>query len=89
MERLLMLDGFSLKFLFLIKKTLSETYLTLDPGRFMRMFMTGFTNEMLPCVWSIGTSLRGDWKGYHWNFNDTNVLDDITTLDVLAVNAGK
>jgi hypothetical protein len=33
--------------------------------------------------------VTGEDLQIHWNFNDTNVLDDNTTLDVLAVNVGK
>jgi cell surface protein SprA len=52
---------------------------------FMRMFMTGFTNNTMR--FGALDLIRGDWRGFtNTDFNDTNVLDDNTTLDVLAVN---
>ena len=55
--------------------------------RFMRMFMTGFTNNVTMRFGALDL-IRGDWRRFTntLDFNDTNVLDDNTTLDVLAVN---
>ena len=55
--------------------------------RFMRMFMTGFDKEITVRFGSLDL-VRGDWRRYTntFDFNDQNVLDDGTNLDVLAVN---
>ena len=55
--------------------------------RFMRMFMTGF-NENVTLRFGALDLVRGDWRRYTSSLdpNDTNVLDDGTNLDVLAVN---
>jgi cell surface protein SprA len=55
--------------------------------RFMRMFMTGFENEVTVRFGSLDL-VRGDWRRYtnSLDFSDPNVLDDGTNLDVLAVN---
>ena len=55
--------------------------------RFMRMFMTGFEKNVTMRFGALDL-IRGDWRRYTntLDFNDTNVLDDNTTLDVLAVN---
>lgn len=55
--------------------------------RFMRMFMTGFSNEVTVRFGALDL-VRGDWRRYTSTLdpNDTNVLDDGTNLDVLAVN---
>jgi cell surface protein SprA len=49
--------------------------------------MTGFTNNVTMRFGALDL-IRGDWRRFTntLNFNDTNVLDDNTTLDVLAVN---
>ncbi|MFV5700572.1 cell surface protein SprA [Flavobacterium sp. XS2P12] len=55
--------------------------------RFMRMFMTGF-NDQVTVRFGALDLVRGEWRRYAntLDFNDTNVADDETTLDVLAVN---
>lgn len=55
--------------------------------RFMRMFMTGF-NEQVTLRFGALDLVRGEWRRYTktLDFNDTNVEDDNTDLDVLAVN---
>ena len=55
--------------------------------RFMRMFMTGFNQEVTVRFGALDL-VRGDWRRYtnSLDFNDTNVADDGTDLDVLAVN---
>ena len=55
--------------------------------RFMRMFMTGFSNEVTVRFGALDL-VRGDWRRYTSTLdpNDVNVLDDGTNLDVLAVN---
>jgi cell surface protein SprA len=55
--------------------------------RFMRMFMTGFNEEVTLRFGSLDL-VRGDWRRYTstLDFNDTNVSDDGTELDVIAVN---
>jgi cell surface protein SprA len=55
--------------------------------RFMRLFMTGFNN---PVVLRFGALdlVRGEWRRYTntLDVSDTNMDDDRTDLDVLAVN---
>ncbi|MFT5602097.1 MAG: cell surface protein SprA [Flavobacteriales bacterium] len=55
--------------------------------RFMRMFMTGFSQELTVRFGSLDL-VRGEWRRFTntLDFNDTNVADDGTDLDVLAVN---
>ena len=55
--------------------------------RFMRMFMTGFSSEVTVRFGALDL-VRGEWRRYTntLDFNDTNVADDNTNLDVLAVN---
>jgi len=55
--------------------------------RFMRMFMTGFNNEVTVRFGALDL-VRGEWRRYTntLDFNDPNVADDGTNLDVLAVN---
>ncbi|MGO4817529.1 cell surface protein SprA [Flavobacterium sp. W22_SRS_FP1] len=55
--------------------------------RFMRMFMTGFNQEVTVRFGSLDL-VRGEWRRFtnSLDFNDTNVADDKTDLDVLAVN---
>jgi cell surface protein SprA len=55
--------------------------------RFMRMFMTGFS-EAVTVRFGALDLVRGEWRRYTntLDFNDTNVADDNTDLDVLAVN---
>ncbi|WP_035669833.1 cell surface protein SprA [Flavobacterium sp. 83] len=55
--------------------------------RFMRMFMTGF-NDLVTVRFGALDLVRGEWRRYTsaLDFNDTNVADDKTDLDVLAVN---
>ncbi len=55
--------------------------------RFMRMFMTGFNQEVTVRFGALDL-VRGEWRRYTntLDFNDTNVDDDQTDLDVLAVN---
>ena len=55
--------------------------------RFMRMFMTGFSKEVTIRFGALDL-VRGDWRRYIGTLdpNDTNVADDGTNLDVLAVN---
>ncbi|MCG9791508.1 T9SS outer membrane translocon Sov/SprA [Flavobacterium algicola] len=55
--------------------------------RFMRMFMTGFDQEVTLRFGSLDL-VRGEWRRYTntLDFTDTNVDDDGTDLDVLAVN---
>ncbi|RDI52174.1 T9SS outer membrane translocon Sov/SprA [Flavobacterium glaciei] len=55
--------------------------------RFMRMFMTGFNEEVTVRFGALDL-VRGEWRRYTntLDFNDTNVDDDGTNLDVLAVN---
>ncbi|MFV8371000.1 cell surface protein SprA [Flavobacterium sp. LB2P74] len=55
--------------------------------RFMRMFMTGFSEEVTVRFGALDL-VRGEWRRYTntLDFNDTNVADDDTNLDVLAVN---
>lgn len=55
--------------------------------RFMRMFMTGFANPVTLRFGSLDL-VRGEWRRYTNTLDpkDTNVDDDRTDLDVLAVN---
>ncbi|MDG1870568.1 MAG: cell surface protein SprA, partial [Flavobacterium sp.] len=55
--------------------------------RFMRMFMTGFSEEITVRFGSLDL-VRGEWRRYTntLQFDDTNVTDDGTILDVLSVN---
>ncbi len=55
--------------------------------RFMRMFMTGFSDAITVRFGALDL-VRGEWRRYNssLDFNDTNVSDDNTDLDVLAVN---
>ncbi|MFM9826432.1 cell surface protein SprA, partial [Flavobacterium sp.] len=55
--------------------------------RFMRMFMTGFSDQVTMRFGSLDL-VRGEWRRYTntLDVNDTNVDDDGTDLDVLAVN---
>lgn len=55
--------------------------------RFMRMFMTGF-NEAVTVRFGALDLVRGEWRRYTntLDLDDTNVADDGTDLDVLAVN---
>jgi cell surface protein SprA len=55
--------------------------------RFMRMFMTGFSNEVTVRFGALDL-VRGDWRRYTNTLdpNDAIVSDDGTALDVLAVN---
>lgn len=55
--------------------------------RFMRMFMTGFSDAVTVRFGSLDL-VRGDWRRYTntLDFNDTNIADDGTDLDVLTVN---
>ncbi len=55
--------------------------------RFMRMFMTGFNDEVTVRFGALDL-VRGEWRRYtnSLDFNDTNPDDDGTNLDVLAVN---
>ena len=55
--------------------------------RFMRMFMTGFSDEITMRFGALDL-VRGEWRRYTntLDLNDTNIADDGTDLDVLAVN---
>ncbi|HTG67407.1 MAG TPA: cell surface protein SprA, partial [Flavobacterium sp.] len=55
--------------------------------RFMRMFMTGFENEVTVRFGALDL-VRGDWRRYTSTLDpgDTNIVDDNTELDVTAVN---
>nr|WP_314839052.1 cell surface protein SprA [uncultured Flavobacterium sp.] len=55
--------------------------------RFMRMFMTGFNDEVTVRFGALDL-VRGEWRRYTnaLDFNDLNPDDDGTNLDVLAVN---
>ncbi|RTZ00338.1 cell surface protein SprA [Flavobacterium sp. RSP49] len=55
--------------------------------RFMRMFMTGFEDQVTVRFGALDL-VRGEWRRYTntLDFNDTNIDDDNTNLDVLAVN---
>ncbi len=55
--------------------------------RFMRMFMTGFENEVTMRFGALDL-VRGEWRRYTSTLdpNDANVDDDGTELDVAAVN---
>ncbi|RKS95209.1 protein involved in gliding motility SprA [Flavobacterium limicola] len=55
--------------------------------RFMRMFMTGFEEQVTVRFGALDL-VRGEWRRYTntLDFNDTNIDDDNTNLDVLAVN---
>ncbi|MFT7334714.1 MAG: cell surface protein SprA [Porticoccaceae bacterium] len=55
--------------------------------RFMRMFMTGFNQEVTVRFGALDL-VRGEWRRFTntLDFNDTNVADDNTDLDVLTVN---
>lgn len=55
--------------------------------RFMRMFMTGFSDDITLRFGSLDL-VRGEWRRYtnSLDFNDNNPDDDGTNLDVLAVN---
>ena len=55
--------------------------------RFMRMFMTGFSSEVTVRFGALDL-VRGEWRRFTntLDANDTNVDDDGTNLDVLAVN---
>jgi cell surface protein SprA len=54
---------------------------------FMRMFMTGFTEPITMRFGSLDL-VRGDWRRYTATLdaNDTDLTDDNTELDILAVN---
>jgi len=55
--------------------------------RFMRMFMTGFNDQMTVRFGALDL-VRGEWRRYTSSLdaNDTNQDDDGTDFDVLAVN---
>ena len=55
--------------------------------RFMRMFMTGFNNQMTMRFGALDL-VRGEWRRYTGTLdaNDTNPDDDGTEFDVAAVN---
>jgi len=55
--------------------------------RFMRMFMTGFTDDVTIRFGALDL-VRGEWRRYTntLDVDDTNVEDDDTDFDVLAVN---
>jgi len=55
--------------------------------RFMRMFMTGFNDEVTVRFGALDL-VRGEWRRYTNTMDptDVNVADDGTNLDVLAVN---
>ncbi|WP_281637277.1 cell surface protein SprA [Flavobacterium marginilacus] len=55
--------------------------------RFMRMFMTGFSEPITVRFGSLDLE-RGEWRTYtnSLDYDDTNVTDDNTNLDVLAIN---
>ena len=55
--------------------------------RFMRMFMTGFEDEVTMRFGALDL-VRGDWRRFTSTLdpNDTNIDDDNTELDVTAVN---
>jgi cell surface protein SprA len=55
--------------------------------RFMRMFMTGFNNQMTVRFGALDL-VRGEWRRYTGTLdaNDTNPDDDGTEFDVAAVN---
>jgi cell surface protein SprA len=55
--------------------------------RFMRMFMTGF-NDQVTVRFGALDLVRGEWRRYTNTLeaDDTDVTNDKTTLDVLAVN---
>lgn len=55
--------------------------------RFMRMFLTGFSEEITLRFGTLDL-VRGEWRRYtnSLEFEDENPDDDNTTLDVLAVN---
>ncbi|UQD55197.1 cell surface protein SprA [Flavobacterium sp. K5-23] len=55
--------------------------------RFMRMFMTGFSQDVTVRFGALDL-VRGDWRRFTnaLDFNDLNVADDNTDLDVFAVN---
>ena len=55
--------------------------------RFMRMFMTGFSEPVTLRFGSLDLQ-KGDWRMYTetLDVNDTNVTDDNTDFDILAVN---
>ena len=55
--------------------------------RFMRLFMTGFANPITVRFGALEL-VRGEWRRYTSTLDakDTNVDDDRTELDVLAVN---
>jgi cell surface protein SprA len=55
--------------------------------RFMRMFMTGFTNDVTVRFGALDL-VRGDWRRYTNSLDETDptIDDDGTALDVLAVN---
>ncbi|MEP6928729.1 MAG: cell surface protein SprA, partial [Flavobacterium sp.] len=55
--------------------------------RFMRMFMTGFNDQMTVRFGALDL-VRGEWRRYTGTLdaNDTNITDDNTDFDVLAVN---
>lgn len=55
--------------------------------RFMRMFMTGF-NEQMTVRFGALDLVRGEWRRYTGTLdaNDTNPANDNTDFDVLAVN---
>ena len=55
--------------------------------RFMRMFMTGFNDQMTMRFGALDL-VRGEWRKYTSSLdaNDTDTTNDATTFDVLAVN---
>jgi cell surface protein SprA len=55
--------------------------------RFMRMFMTGFSDQMTVRFGSLDL-VRGDWRKYDNTLdpNDTDLTDDSTDYDSLALN---
>jgi cell surface protein SprA len=57
-----MLDGFSLKFLFQSRNTIGNIS-DFRSIRFMRMFMTGFTNNVTMRFGALDL-IRGDWRRF-------------------------
>jgi cell surface protein SprA len=56
--------------------------------RFMRMFMTGFTDKVTLRMGALDL-VRGEWRRYNASLQgtaDTNVDDDLTGFDAVAVN---
>jgi cell surface protein SprA len=72
---------------YLLTGEYNREYFRFQIYSFMRMFMTGFNQEVTVRFGALDL-VRGEWRRYTstLDFNDINVADDGTELDVSAVN---